>query len=348
MRKLMLLLALCLVLTGCSSSETVITGAVTEVTEQALILETDTGERLAVLREKNSDFTGHVHINDYAYKDAPYPGVVLSFVPASRDGTVQARDGSKLPAYRTDRLIDIRGLVTPGAVTLADGTALDAWQNGYHAVTYHMAGGVRLLYEGLDAGPNIKVNNSNADFGDLSPAAQRAVTAFFTDRGKLYDLQGLLEAAYSACRADPKGFSSYTASQHTVPAAVSPRVLYFATDVYRTVSGRNGAVTYITTAFDRETGDPIPPADLFLCKEADLGAQLLEIAAAGGTAPSNTALRSEMKAAFRLEQLQFDPQYLRIYFPPGSLPSQDSGWSVRVPFSEIGHLMHPWAVPMAE
>ena len=348
MRNLMLLLALCLVLTGCSSSETVIKGAVTEVTEEALILETDTGERLAVLRKQNSDFTGHVHINDYAYQDAPYPGVVLCFVPASRAGTVQAGDGSKLPAYWTDRLIDIRGPVTSGAVILADGTVLDAWQNGYHAVTYHMAGGIQLLYEGLDTGPNAVVVGSNADFGDLSPSAQRAVTAFFTHRGKLYDLQSLLEAAHSAYWADPAGFRSYTASQHTVPAAVSSRALYFTTDLYQTVSGQTGAVTYTTTAFDRETGDPIPLAELFPCKEADLGDQLLEIAAAGGTAPANQSLRSEMKAAFRLEQLRFDPQYLWIYFPPGSLPSQNSGWSVRVPFSDISHLMHPWATPTAE
>jgi len=346
MRKLMLLLALCLVLTGCSSSETVITGAVTEVTEEALILETDTGERLAVLREKGTAFFGqHTYANNY--KEAPYPGVVIRFIPTSRDGTVQAGDGSKLPACRSN-LISIDGTVVPAAVTLADGTVLDAWLNGEHAVTYHMAGGIQLLYEGLDTGPNTVVVGSNADFGDLSPAAQRAVTAFFTHRGKLYDLQSLLEAAHSAYRADPAGFRSYIASQHTMPAAVSPRALYFTTELHQTVSGQTGAVTYTTTAFDRETGDPIPLAELFPCKEADLGNQLLEIAAAGGTAPANQSLRSEMKTAFRLEQLRFDPQYLWIYFPPGSLPSQDSGWSVRVPFSEISHLMHPWATPTAE
>ena len=347
MRKLILLLTLCLLLTGCSSSETVIYGAVAEVTEEALILETGAGERLAVLREKSTAFFGEQNIRDDHYKEAPYPGVVLRFVPTSRGGTVTVGDGSKLPAWRSHRLIDIVGPVIPGAVILSDGTVLDAWHQR-HAVTYHMEGGLQLLYEGLDRGPDIDVLGSNADFSDLSPAAQRTVTAFFTDRGKLYDLQGLLETAWSTYRADPKDFSSFTVDQDTKPAAVGPRVLYFTTNLYRHVSGRYGSMTYSTTAFDRETGAAIPLADLFLCDEADLGAQLLEIAAAGGTAPVNTALRSEMKAAFRLEHLRFEPQYLWIDFLGESLPSQLSGWSIRVPFSEIGHLMHPWALPETE
>ena len=60
------------------------------------------------------------------------------------------------------------------------------------------------------------------------------------------------------------------------------------------------------------------------------------------------ALRAEMRAAFRPEYIFPQPEHLTLYFPTGSLPSQEHSYIIGLDYA--GHeglkdLLQDWALP---
>ena len=342
---LLISLALCLMLSACGGKDSIY-GEVVEATPTALILETSEGKRTAVLLEEETHVWGMEEIDGDAYKAAPHTDVQVSFFPEERAGSVAAADGTQVKAYRTDHYIWIEAYLVPEAAVLSDGTVLDAWKTDSFGTTYQTKDGIELLQEDAPNGPENHYVGNLESFDDLSEAAKLHVTTFYEKRGKLYDLQAELERAWTAYQADPTAFSSFWVSQDSSPAASSEKVFYFRTDLTRTVSGNIVQTTTLCDAFDRETGANIPLADLFVCPEEELGKKLLDLAEKGGTGPADPVVKGEMEAAFRMEFLSFTQDDLCLYFPQGTLPSQEGNYLVTVKFTEdCKALLQPWAVP---
>lgn len=343
---LLVSLTLCLALSACGGEER-ISGEVVEITPEAIILETDEGKRVAVLLEEETYVFGTDGIEGEAYKAAPHTGVRVTAFQPKRAGSVSTADGTQLKVYRSDHdYISIDAYLVSEAAVLSDGTVLDAWKTSAFGTTYQTEDGVELLREDAPNGPENHYVVNLESFDDLSEEAKPRVRAFYQQQGKLYDLQEELERAWAAYQTDPAAFASFWVMQDSYPAASSERVFYFGTSLTRTLSGNIGQETTRCAAFDRENGDLIPLADLFLCPEKELGKTLLDLAEQCGGGPSDPALKGEMERAFQMEYLSFHQDNLCLEFPQGSLPSQKNAYLVTVDFTEgCRAILHPWAVP---
>lgn len=341
---LLISLLLCLALSACGSKDS-ISGEVVEATPLALVLQTNEGKQVAVLLEEHTGILGMDDIDGEHYKAAPHTGVRVSVSFADRAGSVTSAEGKRLKAY-TAPIIIIDAFLIPEAAVLSDGTVLDAWKTGAFGTTYQTKDGLELLWEDGPNGPENRYVGNLESFDELSEAAKPHIAEFYEIQGKLYDLQAELERAWTAYRADPEAFSSFLVGQETSPAASSERVFYFNTKLTQTVSGNTVQATNLCAAFDRETGENIPLADLFVCQEEDLVSKLLDLAEKDGSGPADPVVKAEMEAAFRMEYLYFSQDSLCLEFPQGTLPSQEHTYLVSVAFTDACEaLLHPWAVP---
>ncbi len=351
MKKYLLLslsVLLCLLLVACGESEGIY-GEVVEVTSDALIVETDGNERVAVLLDGDTLFSSMVDaIDANEYKAAPHTDVQIWFYHKGRDGSITAADGTKVKAYRPYTFIDIEAYLSTGAATLSDGTVLDAWIRGLFGTTYQTEDGVELLRNPTPAGPeNYSVGNLEI-FDDLSETAKPKVSAFYDEMGPLYDLQAELERAWSAYKNDPENFSSFLVQQDTVPSASGENIFYFTTVLTKTIHGNVVQESYFCNAFDRETGEHIPLAEQFTCSEEELITQLLDLAEKAGSGPADPTLKEEMVEAFRMEYLTVQQDGLQVAFPQGMLSGPDGNYIVTLVFNEeCKALLQPWALPTA-
>lgn len=347
MKKALLLLSLmlCILLSACGGNHP-ISGEVVEAAPSALIIEKSDGERVAVLLEENIYIWGMDEIDGEAYKAAPHTGVRVSFYPDGRADALTAADGTEVKTYHAEHFVHIEAFLTPEAAVLSDGTVLRMWKTASFGTIYQTTDGIELLREEPPVGPeNYYVGNVES-FDDLSETAKRKVLKFYEEQGKLYDLQAELERAWKAYREDAEGFSSFVVRQETAPAASAEGVFYFVTELTQTISGNTVQISPICDAFDRESGDKIPLAQLFLCPEEELVGVLLDLAEKAGSGPADAALQAEMEAAFCMEYLYFNSDSLWIEFPRGTLPSQEHTYVVSVAFTnECKALLHPRAVP---
>ena len=345
---LLLFLVTCLFLTACGGND-VISGEVVAVQQDpaALILQTNDGKRAAVLLEEDTDVFGLDEINGDTYKAAPHTGVSLYFFPEGRRTSLTTEDGETLKAYHAGRYISIESYLAEDAAVLSDGTALDAWKDGFGHTRYQLKDGTELLREDAPSGPENHYVGNLESFDDLSEAAKPAVRQYYEEQGPLYDLQLELERAYAEYLADPENFSSHWVSQDVSPAGSSSRVMYFQTNLILPISGNTIEETNLLAAFDRETGDYIPTAALFSCPEPEIGERLLDLAEKDGW-PDTPALKREMLAAFRLEYVTISSHGLGITFPRGTLPSQEYASGLGIDYNDgLRAILHPWAVPNA-
>lgn len=353
---LLCFLLLCLGLTACGGNKS-LSGEVVAVQQDpaALVLQKTDGKRIAVLLEEDTYISGGDGFDGEAYRAAPHTGVTVYFFPKGLRTSLTTAEGEKLKAYRADRYISIDSYLVEDAYTLSDGTPLDAWEGRFDGTRYQLKNGAELLREDRLSGPENVYVGGLESYDSLSPAAQAAVAKFYADQGKLYDLDDMLEQAYAAYQEDPESFCAYYVSQQTSPDASSRQVMYFSTCLTVSVSLTSGSATgyvqtqdlSIQTAFDRETGEVIPTADLFTCPDLEIGKRLLDLAAEDGW-PDTPALKQEMLTAFRLEYVTISSHGLYISFPQGSLPSQEYAYVLSVDYNDgLRALLYPWAVPTA-
>lgn len=348
-------LCLCLLLTACGGKDS-ISGEVVDIHQTpeatALILQTDGDKRIAVFLDEDTYVFGMDEIDGEAYKASPHTGVALYFFPEGRKTTLTTADGETLNAYHADRYISIDAYLIQDAVTLSDGTPLDAWKTSMFSTTYQLKDGTELLREDAPSGPENHYVVGLESFDDLSESAKPLIQQYYDEQGALYDLQAELEKAWVEYREDPARYGSYWIGQETAPSASSQKVLYFSTCLTMLVAQEPGSNSYVEVkssslpaAFDRNTGENIPLSDLFTCPASEISKKLLDLAEKGGW-PDTPALKQEMMRAFQMEYLSFYSDHIMLDFPAGTSPSQEYTYLVSVDYTAgLSDILQPWAIP---
>lgn len=346
-RVLTALLAVCLVLALLAflGREREINGEIVEVLQDSggtvLVLETDRGRRTGVLLEENTTIGSWVSgVDTAAFGASPQLRSGVSAVCRGLGRSVETGNGESV-TVRTASHLAVHSIRTPGALTLADGTALDRVDQSSR-VCYELPEGPLLLWEDRAFGPD-NVHNGRESFDDLSPRAQERVLAYYEQQGLLYDLQGELERAWAAYQAAgrPEDFRGFIVGQQIYPAGSNDRLMYFCTELTLPVEAGVVESRRLTAAFDRDTGALIDNWDIFTCPPEEAVRTILELAE-----PGDTALRGEMEAAFSPDMLLFGQDGLEVFFPRGSLPSQEYGCGFYVAYEgPLAGILQDWALP---
>lgn len=255
-----------------------------------------------------------------------------------RDHTLALEKGIK--TYKAlDTSIEER--LEQGAVTLKDGTSLDALSSiGGDRVCYKLPGGERLLYASCRATPEWSFVGGVESFEDLSPAAREKVRAYYEEQGCLYDLDRELERAWEAYREAGEKFQTRWVDQDVSPSASGRRVMYFLTTVH--LPTENGEYQELQTCavFDRETGEHLSPWDLFSCPREEAVRTFLD---ASGV--EEGPRRREMEAALKPENILFFQDSMDFSFEQGALPGEEHAVTLGVAYDHLDGLLQPWALP---
>ena len=124
------------------------------------------------------------------------PDVSISAVCLPSKKKLTAQDGQEIAAYEADH-VSINGRLNRGAAALADGTALDVLEDNNPVAdrTYLLPGGAELLWVRGPSGPEHCYVGGLESFDDLSARAREKVSAWYEDRGPLFDEAAELEKA---------------------------------------------------------------------------------------------------------------------------------------------------------
>lgn len=351
-----LALFLLLPLTACGEKEKEkqIQGLVTEIQTgeggelTALVVQTQGGEPAGVLVTEDTRLTPG---RDGSYTLSEIwaefrPDVQISARCAPQKQMMSTGEGGEITAYQAD-FVDITGRLVRGAVTLEDGAAVDLLEDGFPSDhTYLLPDGTRLLNVRGPSGPEGCYVMGLESFADLSQQAQEKISAYYQERGLLYDEEEELEKAYAAYLKKGADFQSYLVEQDVSPSASSEKVMYFRTDVTLPLDQEGGGTIYtlaLGDAFDRETGERLALWDLFRCPEEEARRAILDAAldwtGSGG-------VRAGMEATFTPERVIVSSDGLSINYEPGTLPGEEHGYIVYADLNKIQDLMYGWAVPM--
>ena len=262
----------------------------------------------------------------------------------SNKETIYNQDGEKIPAYPA-HLVEIDAYQMPDLMTLNDGTQVEVWQ-GHRGVLYALHDGPELLDVRTPTGPDGTYAWGVDTFRHLPQEAQDNISAYYQQQGLMYDTQVELERAYQEYRQweNSSPFPTQILRQEITPTASAPNVIYFTTTVDRYIDGGVLSTEARCGAFYKDTGEPIALEDLFLCTPDTLIQTILD-----NSLITDSTQKQEMMEAFRLESLTFQRERLAIYYPDGSLSSEDAACSYSFAYDDaVTWLMQPWAVPGAE
>lgn len=280
------------------------------------------------------------------FQEALQPDVKVSVTFASDKQSLTTEGGAQIDAYEAD-YADITGKLNRGAVRLRDGTSIDMLEDSWSVSEriYYLSDGTELLWVRGSRGPANVYVGSLESFDDLSEAAKEKVTAWYEERGLLYDEEKELEEAYAAWKEQGEDFRSRMVDQDVSPSASSDRVMYFGTYATLPLDHGDGCTSYTLSlgdAFDRETGEHLSLWDLFRCSEEEARRAILDAALDW---PGSEGVRAEVEAAFSPERVVVRSDSLSMDYEPGSMPSQEHGYSFSVKLGQIKDLMYDWAVP---
>lgn len=342
-------------LSACGGKTKQVRGLVTQLQTDgdggltAFVVRTDEGEQVGVLLSDETlafppeDGSWSAQELRKAFQAALREDVQISADCLPRKQTLTALGGETLAAYEAD-YIRITGRLNRGAAALRDGTAVDVLEEGsFSARTYRLSDGTELLRVNGLSGPEHHYVAGLESFDDLSGTAREKVSAFYEERGALYDEAEELERAYAGWKARGGEFRGRHVSQDVSPSASSGRVMYFLTEVMLPLDHGDSCTSYtlrLGDAFDRETGEHIDNWELFTAPAREVVRTVLN-----GDRTLSADLRAEMEAAFRPERVTVFSDGVSVDFEPGSLPSQEHSYILHVDIGELAPLMQPWAVP---
>lgn len=356
MKKWCFLLAalLLLPLSACRSSETLdrFYGRVEEVQRgpdgalSALVLQNEEGVREGILLTEETHVVSAVEevLTEAQFLEQTPLGTEVSgyFLEDVPGQTLSAQDGSEYSA-RTAHLLVVEEAKRPEGCTLSDGTQVEVWWDGGHN-TYRLPDGTELLWEDPpETNFSTYYVEGEIPLTALPPALLEGITACYQERGALYDIQEEVERAYQAYRQseDPEQFSYFLVEQRVGWAATAPGVYYFHTTVILPVQEQEITEHQFTDAFDRETGEHIPNEELFTVSQSGVVDALIAQMGVDQT------LERELRENFQWSYLSFGREELYVWYPEGSLPSQEHAWGWGFRYEDLSQILQPWAVPEA-
>lgn len=333
MKKLLLILSLLFLLTGCANKQ--ICGEVVSFLNEGpyvqLIVQTEENEQVKVLADGNTFVYSFSGIEEGLLSGKLIRPVITAYELRKQDG-----------GWLAERIC-VESIQLPEKYLLSDGTELTVRQ-GFSHILYFSDDGTELLRREETVGPDHVSVGSLPLLTDLSEEAQQSITAYYQELGLLYDLEKEIETAYRAYLAtDNKSeFHPSLLSQQIAPSASNEKLIWYSVYVTRPVGQGLHQQTNTQTVFNRETGAVMDTGSLFLCTEAEAARVILE--ASGMT---DTEQKREMEKAFRFGYLNFESGALSVCFPTGSLTGQDTQHILGVEYEDLTGILQPWAIPDA-
>lgn len=351
MRKIfyiILLISICL-LSGCGEKKSMI-GLVTEVQPSDIpdcvnfVIRTDTGKQFGILMSSTTYLTSYFNeVDRDQLLDGTKKDVVISIMPSGRGKSMTTADGKKLKTYIAAS-IHITSYLTDETLQLSDGTDIQIWKELW-SYTYRFKDRTELLEVSGSTVPDGVVMNNGDNLYELPKSAQKNILAFYEKQGLLYDVTKTLEQAYHSyqlLKAKRQPFNAYYLSQSIYPTASSEKVMYFLTSVSFPLGGGDMDEREFSVAFDKETGKPIKPLELFHCSKEKTIDTILDLAKL-----QDLTLIKEMREAFSLKHIIFYEDNMQIVFPKGSLPSEKNGLVVSLDYTDsLCAILQPWAIPI--
>lgn len=336
MKKWCFLLAalLLLPLSACGGieDESYLRGRVAEVqrdsdgSPSALILDTGDGEREGVFWDEYTRVAVSQAVEEVLAGESFQALIPLGteltvdLRPDAEGKPLTAQDGTELPDAGTADFLTVEEIQSQESLTLSDGTEAEIWVDFWGDRFYRLSDGTELLREFPQetdfSGYYVERDTSRTE---LPSALLDGITAYYQERGALYDIQEVVERAYQAYRQseDPEEFSYFLVGQRVEWTATAPGVYYFRTTVTLPVREQEITEYQFTDAFDKETGEHIPNQDLFTVGQAEAIAAIV----AGTQAIGQEA--QAMEEYFQWPYLSFEPDELVVCYPAGALPGQE-------------------------
>lgn len=348
MRKLMLIIGICLLfLCGCSSERG------SERSIQGTVLEVIAGEKNQVqfLMEIENNSNAMVCFDDETLVHSWINGVDVEkfkqgeILPAKI--MIHYEDIEKINFEKNEEMnvyiakeIGILGIPTEDVYVLKDGTQLEIWQET-NGMEYRLDDGTVLVGETSPNGPeNTSVPGENG-LEQLPEVVQQKINTYYEEQGILYDINTELERAYSAYQENPEEFSTWRFFQDCGLSASNENIVAFLTTL-QVLDGKTTDDKRSCTVFNRTTGEKIDVYDLFVYEKENVAEEILKAAKI-----KPETLVEEMKQAFRPEYIMLFENSLQISFPAGTLPSQEHQYIVSVDRAkDLKELLHEWAIPI--
>lgn len=238
-------------------------------------------------------------------------------------------------------------LIEENAYTFDGGTTASLWQSGFSSYYYYyqLENETHLLEFWDYTDPDYVL--SCLEGSAASPEAKEAICSYYGNAEPAHDNESLLKDAYEdylLCAQEETRFRTHTAgTEVTLTAETSRFVSCMLMDTRPDSPRFDGTVTEtrIPTLFDSSTGEIIHMWDTFQLPEAEAKKELLALCSA-------IARPEEMEQAMDSAYLIWYPNTLEIWFPAGSLQSQDIAAGGGFSYEELEGLLQPWAIPSAQ
>jgi len=344
--KVFLLFLSLVLLPGCDTAQRV-SGEIIEYHADAqdnltgLTIRTDKGETLTLVPAEDEAYRifSWLGADTIAEIREKLPDAVLvSAQHSGKKSTLTEPDGTQIPAYVADWVMDTAYLGIRNAYTFSDGITADLW-NDWSRHSYRLNDRTELLRVDGHGPENVLVGDTDS-FDSLSPEAQEQILSFYHELGLLYDETAELEKAYAFYKADPENFQSLWAGQDISPYYANDHIFSLITTVTLPLSPGHIEQVRLCHTFDRNTGEPISNYDLFTAPPVEVIRTLLELG--NSQYWDEPPVVEEVAAALKPEYIQLSDDYLSIDFPAGTYREQ--GYGFGFPHTpETWELLQPWA-----
>ena len=217
----------------------------------------------------------------------------------------------KLKTYEA-RIVNIDGFFTGETVQLDGGTVAEEWRYTF-CDSYNLPDGTNLMYD------RYKIFSGTHEVEGLSDEAAEKIVSYITSEGVLYDEKTVLENAYSNyLETGSADFEAYNVGQETRLTVYNDTVVHFETVASSTGEDGIGIEQRVGTAFNRETGEHIPAAELLACTEDEAIEKIMNIA---GVIDEES--RQAIAEAFDPENIIFYQENFEIFFPFGTVAHKE-------------------------
>lgn len=248
--------------------------------------------------------------------------------------------GSESLQLRPANIIHVWSVPTEDTVTLSDGTVLQRWaEYGGEDSTFCLSDGTELLHESYSG----LVGSYYGD-EDLPEGVWERIEAYYSDLGKLYDIQTYLELAWATYQDDPDAFFTRYLDQATWVTEESERYLYCSTELFLPTSEPVSDYQPILRIFDKSTGEEVDLWSLFTQPEAQIRRYLETHLDDIYNDPAFERYFSQM---LQPDLFRVESGGIKINLPLGGYNGELSYYQFFFPYEDLEGLIRPEAIPFS-